>query len=400
MSAPRPLRAQHRALPLARWPAPDRDAWDTAHRRPDFLEIGGHGASWRPASQVAARGSYGRWLGWLKEQGVILEDEAPADRITSVRVRSYITFLQQGRSTMTVASYLGILCMVVLAIFPENDWHWLKAVQTSMQRRSAPSRNKRERLVPADQLMQLGLDLTEAAKQTLDQLGESDVNARQLVAAARDYRDGLTIALLALRPLRVKNLLAIEIGQHLRQSGGRPTLHFTASETKNGRSLDAVWPESLQPALTHYLQKVRPRLIAAKAPIDPAHPSRPLGAKLWVAQGGTPLTAGGLYKALGRHTRRRFGHAINAHLFRDCVASTMANQDPNRCRYAAQLLGHRNLYSTEQSYIHADSQIALHQHHDLISAMRGDTRQRRRAVATKDAERLAGERLATAEKPG
>ena len=179
MSAPRPLRAQHRALPLARWPAPDRDAWDTAHRRPDFLEIGGHGASWRPASQVAARGSYGRWLGWLKEQGVILEDEAPADRITSVRVRSYITFLQQGRSTMTVASYLGILCMVVLAIFPENDWHWLKAVQTSMQRRSAPSRNKRERLVPADQLMQLGLDLTEAAKQTLDQLGESDVNARR-----------------------------------------------------------------------------------------------------------------------------------------------------------------------------------------------------------------------------
>jgi site-specific recombinase XerD len=287
--------------------------------------------------------------------------------------------------------------MVVLAIFPENDWHWLKAVQTSMQRRSAPSRNKRERLVPADQLMQLGLDLTEAAKQTLDQLSESDVNARRLVAAARDYRDGLTIALLALRPLRVKNLLAIEIDQHLRQSGGRPTLHFTASETKNGRSLDAVWPESLQPALTHYLQKVRPRLIAAKAPIDPAHLSRPLGAKLWVAQGGTPLTAGGLYKALGRHTRRRFGHAINAHLFRDCVASTMANQDPNHARYAAQLLGHRNLYSTEQSYIHADSRIALHQHHDLISAMRGDTRQRRRVVATKDAERLAGERLATAE---
>jgi integrase/recombinase XerD len=202
---------------------------------------------------------------------------------------------------MTVASYLGVLCIVVLAIFPENDWHWLKAVQTSMQRRSAPSRNKRERLVPADQLMQLGLDLTEAAKQTLDQLGESDVNARRLVAAARDYRDGLTIALLALRPLRVKNLLAIEIGQHLhlRQSGGRHTLHFTALETKNGRSLNAIWPESLQPVLTHYLQKVRPRLIATKVPMDPAHPSRPLGAKLWVAQGGTPLTAGGLYKALG-----------------------------------------------------------------------------------------------------
>jgi hypothetical protein len=55
-------RTQHPALPLSDWPVSDRNAWEAALRRPDFLDAGGKGAMWRAASQRSALGVYARWL--------------------------------------------------------------------------------------------------------------------------------------------------------------------------------------------------------------------------------------------------------------------------------------------------------------------------------------------------
>ena len=81
------------------------------------------------------------------------------------------------------------------------------------------------------------------------------------------------------------------------------------------------------------------------------------------------MTYGALSKAIDRHTIRRFGHAITAHLFRDVVATTVVNDDPNHTQYAAQLLGHTRLMTTERNYIAADSSTALAHYHDLITAI-------------------------------
>lgn len=370
---------QHGAVPFSGWPEADRAAWDAALRPSDFLDEDdeGRGASWRPASRRAARGAYARWLGWLVASGVSLDSEAAAVRIMPEQMRAYIDFLAENRSSVTRASYFGILCMTVQAMFPDQDWRWLQAVQRRLRRFSSPSRGKARRLVPADQLLPLGLDLIERAGEVLEWPPDACAE-RDRTAAARDYRDGLIIALLASRPLRVRNLLGIEIGEHLRQSRARITLHFPGSETKNGHALDTVWPDILKPALTRYLSEVRPLLIAARAPGNPTHPYRPLGNTLWAGQGGTPLTAAGLQKVLERHTPIRFGHIVNAHLFRDCVATTIANCDPDHIRHAAQLLGHRALRVTERSYIAANGQPALDRHHDLIAAMRAEGKHRRR----------------------
>lgn len=237
-------------------------------------------------------------------------------------------------------------------------------------------RNKHDRLVSSEILVQFGLDLIRQADAVLAELRNEAIEPRRRVAAARDFRDGLIIALLGLRPLRVKNLLETEVGVHLRQSGDRATLHFTAEETKGKRPFNATWPDGLLPALHKYLTPVRSILIAAKAPIDPARPPRPAGATLWLGQGGTPLTPGGLQKAVARHTRRRFGRVINAHLFRDCVATTLAAQDPNHVRYVADLLGHAELRTAEQSYILPSSRIAFSRYHDQLAALRKAARQR------------------------
>ena len=358
--------ARHDALAFDDWPKADRAAWDVALRPADFLDGGGGGAGWRPASQRSARGAYARWLGRLAATGVDLDSEMPAARFTPERIRVYLDFLATTCASVTRASYLGVLCMAVRKMFPDHDWRWLQTIQHRSRRLSSPSRGKAQRLVPANELVQLGLDLIDRAGEVLAS-PPAACTGRNRTAAARDHRDGLIIALLATRPLRVGNMLGIEIGTHLRQANGRVTLHFSAAETKHGRALNTVWPDILKPALARYLNQVRSLLIAAHAPRNTRHPSRPPGNSLWLGQGGTPLTAGGLQKALKRHTEPRFGHIVNAHLFRDCMATTLANGDPDHVRDAAQLLGHRSLRVTELNYIVADSRPALDQHYDLIA---------------------------------
>ncbi len=189
------------------------------------------------------------------------------------------------------------------------------------------------------------------------------------------------IALLALRPLRVANFLGTAIGRHLRRRGNRVTLCFEGAETKTKLPIETTWPEELIPNLDRYLEQVRPILMAAKVSVDPARPPRPAGAILWVGQGGTPLTPGGLTKALQRHTTRRFGHYVNAHLFRDCLATTVANEDPDHVHIAQHMLHHTKLATTERSYILTDSRLALRRHHDLMAKLRKAARQRLRARA-------------------
>jgi integrase/recombinase XerD len=369
--------SDHEALAFDAWPEADRTAWMTALQPANFLEESGRGAKWRPASRFSARGAYARWLGWLLTTGVVLDAEAPAARINPERMRAYVAFLANARATVTRASYFGVLCMAVRAMFPNDDWQWLQAVQRGLRRLSSPSRGKERRIVPAGQLRRLGLDLIERAGEVLDWPPDATTD-RDRTAAARDYRDGLIIALLASRPLRVRNLLGVEIGRHLRQSNSGITLHFPADETKNGRAIHATWPEFLERPLARYLSKVRPLLIAPRAPGKaPVSPST-CGNVLWVGQRGTMLTAGGLQVIFERHARRRFGHVVNPHLVRDCVATTIADLDPDHIRFAAQLLGHRALRVTERSYIAANIQRAVDRHHDLISAIRFEGRKSRR----------------------
>jgi integrase len=358
----------HPVLAFEQWPAADRDAWAASIRPRGFLRPGGRGAAWRPASRRAALGAYGRWLAWLLAQGVDLAAEVPAGRFTAERAEDYARFLMAGRSLVTLASYFGILCMAVIALFPGEDWDWLRRMQKRLHRQAKPIREKP--FAAAEDLYRLGITLLEQAGLVLDQPRDRAASPKEIRAAARTYRDGLIIAILASRPLRIKNLVAIEIGRHLRQTPTRTTIAFTAEETKTHAAISVSWPEALLPALTRYLAEVRPLLIAA--PLTGGNQRRPdePGARLWVGQGGTVLSPGGLNLALQRHTRRSLGQALTAHRFRDSVATSVANEDPVMTRFAAQILGHKGVTTTERHYITRDNATAFDRYHDILQALR------------------------------
>ncbi|MGR3715312.1 MAG: tyrosine-type recombinase/integrase [Thermohalobaculum sp.] len=359
MTASYPHRERHPALPFADWPLPDRLAWE-ASRNDDPFVTAHLGTTWRPASVTSAIRAYGRWLGWLQRQNVDLIAEAPDARFTVPRLRAYAGFLGETCAPMTVASYIGVLCMVTAAIFPQTDWAWLRRVQCNLRRQSKPARDKAAEMVSADALHRLGVDLMEAAMDRLaaPEGDATDAARKACKRVARDFRDGLIIAFLAHRPLRVSNLLQIEIGHHLRVDHGIVRITFSADETKGHRRLDTTWPEGLRSHLETYLAQVRPILMAANIPGRPFTAVQPAVARLWVGQGGTPLTAGGLQKIMRRHSRRRFGKAIPAQRARDIGASFLANTTPHAVRAAADVLGHSSLRITERNYIQADPAVA------------------------------------------
>ena len=91
--------------------------------------------------------------------------------------------------------------------------------------------------IPAKrQVVQHTLDLYRYGKRLMDTAGEhAPEQARLGVAAAKRYQAGLIIALLAARPLRIRNLQTLTIGKTLRWDGKYYWLTFSTDGNQNSQ---------------------------------------------------------------------------------------------------------------------------------------------------------------------
>jgi hypothetical protein len=153
-------------------------------------------------------------------------------------------------------------------------------------RRAESVANNRVRLRPTHDLFDLGRRMMTAA--------ETD----WLVAAATrcHYRDGLMIALMAARPLRLKNFASIVLGVHLARQRGAWWLQFSAGDMKANRPYEVAFPTALVPELEHYLAVHRTILLAGES-----GQLRSGTNALWVSEIGTMLESGALASRIRKH---------------------------------------------------------------------------------------------------
>lgn len=336
-------------LPVDAWPDSDRRLWAAAFRKSDLLDDGGPGAAWAEGSRRRVCYSYRRWLGFLAHEEPAALQLLTPDRVTIDRVEHYVAALQASITPAGTHNYVKHLYDALRVMAPDYDWARLEQLAWSLGRLVTP-RNKRHRVVPAHELVQLGFELMHNA--TTD-------NSRSISNRALLYRDGLIIALLATRPIRRRNLAMIRIDVHLRRDGIGYRLSFGAEETKTRTPLDLELPQMLTAPTDSYLQKWRPCIYGA---------NRHGG--LWASAKGCPLGDDAIYRRVCQHTLDTFGHPINLHLFRDCVATTIAVEDPANVAIAAELLGHASLATTERWYIQAGTMEAAHAHQQEINNAR------------------------------
>jgi integrase len=217
----------------------------------------------------------------------------------------------------------------------------LTRLHANLRASATPSRNKRERLVMADVLRDLGRDMMNEAL-TINSWSDR----RRAVA----FRDGLAISLLVYRPFRLKNFANLRIGHELVQSAGKWHLVLPREDTKNHRPHEARFPKALLGDLSTYLERFRPILLAGEAGCTPSYTDA-----LWVSETGTAWESGALSHRIADLTQGRLNRRIPPHWFRDVAATTIAIEAPRNIADAHLVLGHASHMTTQKHYIQAQS---------------------------------------------
>jgi integrase/recombinase XerD len=323
-----------RCKPPDEWPADDRDRWLAALTLGDLFDDLGARAGHSEVSNRNAAYGYGRWLTFLERRGWLDAASSPAERITPVRVNAYIADLETHNSTQTVLNRLQELHAVAVVMDPDRDWSWIHRLHSHVRIRHRPARPKSARLVPVWELSNLGISLTVAAEQ------EGTACRRAMV-----FRDGLIIAMLAARPLRLRNLTGLELDRTLVLHGNQWWIQIPAAETKTKKEIGVPWPDSLVPALETYLTRHRPVLASMRR-----GSARPAGQALWVSTAGSPMDQRTIYATIVGRTRDGLGRPINPQLFRDCAVTSIAVEAPDDIGIVSPLLGHQSSATAEKYY--------------------------------------------------
>ena len=327
-------RSRRRVLLFEDWPGADWAAWETAIRQGDPFEEAGPMAKWRSTTKNTVAQSYGGWLAWLKANGLLDETESPADRVRLERVKCYIVDLRRDCRDTTVEIRIHGLRRAIQGMAPDVSWHWLRKVVSHIRLNIQNRKDKRPRIRSSRELHELGLLLMDEAD------GYSTVPWKR----ATRYRDGLIIALLAARPLRIRNFAALEIGRQIVENSDGFMIHVPADEIKTHTELEFSLPADLTGPMRHYLAVYRPLLLGCKE-----------GNHLWITKYGTCMQEQAIYKCVTKLTREAFGVSVNPHLFRDCLATSMVIEDPEHVHVASKLLGHGTIETTTRHYNQATS---------------------------------------------
>jgi integrase len=336
-------------LAFMAWPAQDQVMWaQLTEPGPTILDDRGAFADSRPRTNLTRRKNYSHWLNYIMLNHPGLLPLMPAARIRPETLAGWLAILDRTVAPYTRMRRVVDLLAIARAMDPAGDWRFLKRAVRSLTARAVPSRNKEPRIRSSAALVELGLALM-----------LKTATLRGQARGATLHRDGLLIAFLALRPMRLRNLSGLELGRTLHQGPAGWRITIPADETKTRRKIEVEWPPDLVAALATYLELHRPVLLHGSAT-----------KALWIGSSGQALAAHTIRQAIIRRTQAALGVPINPHLFRDCAATTLAIEDPAHVGAAATILGHASSRTTHKHYIQANTLIASHRHLAAVATRR------------------------------
>jgi integrase/recombinase XerD len=236
-----------RALPLSEWPEADRHAWDRACVAPQRLRPGGAAGRMKASTQVSLLRAYGYLLEFCHRSRLFDQTAAAAGHVTPEIIDAFLCELRDRVGSVTRVIYVSRIQTITRILAPGDDLSWLKEIEGDLRYEARP-RPKYHRIVSAERLLKLGLDLIRRGE-TSKQL--------TLLARARLVRDGLMISLLALCPIRLRNLADLRIGRQLRLIGDRWWIILESAETKSARPDERPIPEILAEAIHRWIGQWR-----------------------------------------------------------------------------------------------------------------------------------------------
>jgi integrase len=342
-----------RSLPVARWPAADRQAWQHACRPGFRLKRGGAASHLAEITRADLARRYGYFLDFLDRTSRLDLGAGPAAQVTPENVRGYIGELQSRVSSVTVHGSIYKLRRAAELIAGGSPFAWLAEIEKDLAFAAIP-KSKFNRVVTSDVLVEAGLAL----------IAEAEAYARTDLACARAVRNGLMVALLALNPMRLKNFAALEIESSFVEINGSWWVKLDFRTTKSRRVDERPLPDFLKPAIDAYINRHRPILARSNTP----------STALWLSStDGAPVTYGGVARTLSATTLATVGVDISPHLFRAAAATTAAVHGGSTPHLASAILHHTDNRVTNEHYNRATSLTAGQVYSGILDQYRSTT---------------------------
>jgi hypothetical protein len=209
---------QPRSLKIEEWSPVDQLAWDKAIRPAVRLQRGGAAAH---LAQVNIANRYGLYLDFLQRNGLFDRTSGAAKLVVLDHVQQFVGELEKRVSSVTIWNSIYKVRRAAECLTPNVDFSWLSEIENDLALVAEP-KDKTDRLVLADRLLEAGLTLIE----------EAESFASTPMRRAQGVRNGLMIALLALHPLRIKNFATLGIGQSIQKIGGHWWLIIEFKQTR------------------------------------------------------------------------------------------------------------------------------------------------------------------------
>lgn len=333
--ASRSTLVQPRSLKNEEWSHVDQLAWKQAIRPAVRLQRRGTAAHLALVSQKDIANRYGLYLGFLQRHGLFDPTSGAAKLVVLDHVRQFVAELEKRVSSVTIWNSIYKLRRAAECLAPDGDFSWLAEIENDLALIAKP-RDKTDRLVLADRLLEAGLTLIEEAERF----------ASTPLWRARGVRNGLMIALLALHPLRIKNFVTLQLGQSIQRIGSHWWLIIEFKRTKTRRRDERRVPEFMTELIERYVEKSRPILLRKNTDESAFWISSTTGAQFTIKNMGTLIS---------KITEQTLGVDVSPHLFRMAAATTAAIYGSSTPHLASGVLGHRDERITEEHYNRARS---------------------------------------------
>jgi site-specific recombinase XerD len=339
-----------RSLPRDRWPEADRTAWAAACLPGERLRRGGAASHLKEITRRDLARRYGYFLDHVVRSEGLNPDAEAASYVVPDRVDRYIAELQARVSSVTLYGSIYKLRRMAQLLAPCRDFTWLAEKEKDLALVMQP-RSKFNRLVYSNILLEAGMTL----------MAEADAAThRTALARARQFRNGLMVALLALHQIRLKNFAALEIGRSFKKINETWWIVLSAIETKEKRADERAVGACLTTWIDRYLNIHRPVLARTEKPPT----------ALWLSSNdGGAMSYSGVAIVISKTTLATIGIDVSPHLFRTAAASTAAVYAGNIPRLASALLHHTDLAVTEEHYNRASSLSAAQAYAAFIRAI-------------------------------
>lgn len=162
------------------------------------------------------------------------------------------------------------------------------------------------------------------------------------VKAAVTAQLAVAIAILSIAPVRLTNLVSIELDKNLIKPGGPNSpfwLTFAHYDVKNRVDLNFTFDKAITALIDEYVHEFRPILLRGSN-----------AAYLFPGVAGDPKTANMFSTQITERIQKATGLRVTVHQFRHACAAIYLKHRPGEYEVVRRLLGHRNIQTTLNFY--------------------------------------------------